>query len=101
MLRRQNKRFFHDGVMRANLTVMCACHPAFARTECWQCIFRIVLRGSGGDARPNHAGLGSIIATSETLLTAIAIRLAAILVAGLVARNAATDLPRQQAAFAS
>jgi hypothetical protein len=38
--------------------------------------------------------------TSETLLTSVAIRLAVILVAGLIARNAAADLPRREVPWA-
>ena len=44
----------------------------------------------------SHAGQGSIMDTSETLLTSVAIRLAVILVVGLIARNAAADLPRRE-----
>jgi hypothetical protein len=42
------------------------------------------------------AWLGSIMATSEPLLTVIAIRLAVLVIAGLVAKTAAADHPGQE-----
>jgi hypothetical protein len=49
----------------------------------------------------SHAGQGSIMDTSEALLTSVAIRLAVILVVGLIARNAAADLPHREIPCAS
>jgi hypothetical protein len=39
----------------------------------------------------SRKGIGSVMATSETLLTVVAVRLAALVVAGLVAKIAAAD----------
>jgi hypothetical protein len=39
---------------------------------------------------------GSIMVTSETLLTAVVVRLAVLVAAGLVSKTAAVDHPRQE-----
>jgi hypothetical protein len=71
---------------------------AFASAEGCCRIFRIVPDPAAGDARLVSKRQGPIMATSEAVLTVIAIRLAALVVAGLVVRIAATDHPHQEAA---
>lgn len=62
-------------------------------------IFRIAAKSSADYAQPTSNKASSVMATSEKLLTGIAIRLAVLLVAGLLVKTAAADHPQRGIAW--
>lgn len=72
---------------------------AFVMAEGCYRIFRIAPNLRPTMFRRPRTRLHSVMATSEKLLTGIAIRLAVLLVAGLLVKNAAADLPQRGIAW--